>query len=231
MGVLLHLLIFRGTAMMKSIDKRAVEIIKILNKTYPKSRTSLHYKTPLQLLIATILAAQCTDERVNKITSSLFAKYKSSSDFARAPQKVLEEEIRSAGLYKNKAKNIIAASKKMVEEFQGKVPDTMETLITLPGVARKTANIVLSSIFKKAEGIAVDTHVKRLSVRFGLSREKNPDKIEQDLMKIVPRKYWLDFNYLLVNHGRKICMARKPACPECAIKLLCPSPAIFYPDL
>jgi len=217
--------------MMKPIDKRAVEIIKILNKTYPKSRTSLHYKTPLQLLIATILAAQCTDKRVNKITSSLFAKYKSSSDFARAQQKVLEKEIRSAGLYKNKAKNIIAASKKMVEEFKGKVPDTMEMLITLPGVARKTANIVLSSIFKKAEGIAVDTHVKRLSVRFGLSREKNPDKIEQDLMKIVPRKYWLDFNYLLVNHGRKICMARKPACPECAIKLLCPSPAIFYPEL
>ena len=227
----MHLSIFRGTGMMKPIDKRAVEIIKILNKTYPKSRTSLHYKTPLQLLIATILAAQCTDKRVNKITSSLFAKYKSSSDFARAQQKVLEEEIRSAGLYKNKAKNIIAASKKMVEEFKGKVPDTMEMLITLPGVARKTANIVLSSIFKKAEGIAVDTHVMRLSVRFGLSREKNPDKIEQDLMKVVPRKYWLDFNYLLVNHGRKICMARKPACPECAIKLLCPSPAIFYPDL
>ena len=227
----MHLFIFRDTGMMKPIDKRAVEIIKILNKTYPKSRTSLHYKTPLQLLIATILAAQCTDERVNKITSSLFAKYKSSSDFARAQQKVLEKEIRSAGLYKNKAKNIIAASKKMVEEFQGKVPDTMETLITLPGVARKTANIVLSSIFKKAEGIAVDTHVKRLSVRFGLSREKNPDKIEQDLMKVVPGKYWLDFNYLLVNHGRKICMARKPICPECAIKLLCPSSAIFYPDL
>lgn len=215
--------------MMKPIDKRAVEIIKILNKTYPKSRTSLHYKTSLQLLIATILAAQCTDERVNKITPSLFAKYKSSSDFARAQQKVLEEEIRSAGIYKNKAKNIIAASKKMVEDFKGKVPDTMETLITLPGVARKTANIVLSSAFQKAEGIAVDTHVKRLSVRLGLSREKNPDKIEQDLLKIVPKKYWLDFNYLLVNHGRKICMARKPLCPECAIKLLCPSPAIFYP--
>ena len=227
----MHLFIFRDTGMMKPIDKRAVEIIKILNKTYPKSRTSLHYKTPLQLLIATILAAQCTDERVNKITSSLFAKYKSSSDFARAQQKVLEKEIRSAGLYKNKAKNIIATSKKIVEEFKGKVPDTMATLITLPGVARKTANIVLSSIFKKAEGIAVDTHVKRLSVRFGLSREKNPDKIEQDLMKVVPGKYWLDFNYLLVNHGRKICMARKPVCPECEIKLLCPSSAIFYPDL
>ena len=127
------------------------------------------------------------------------------------------------------AKNIIAASKKMVEDFKGKVPDTMETLITLPGVARKTANIVLSSAFQKAEGIAVDTHVKRLSVRLGLSREKNPDKIEQDLLKIVPKKYWLDFNYLLVNHGRKICMARKPICPECPIKLLCPSPAIFYP--
>ncbi len=223
------LFIFRGTGTMKPLDKRTVEIIKILCKTYPKSRTSLQYKTPLQLLIATILAAQCTDERVNKITPPLFTKYKSSYDFARAQQKILEEEIRSAGLYKNKAKNIIAASKKMVEEFEGNVPDTMEALISLPGVARKTANIVLSSAFRKAEGIAVDTHVKRLSVRFGLSKEKNPDKIEQDLLKIVPKKYWLDFNYLLVNHGRKVCVARKPLCPECAIKLLCPSPAIFYP--
>ena len=214
---------------MKPIDKRTVEIINILNKTYPKSRTSLHYKTPLQLLIATILAAQCTDERVNKITSSLFAKYKSTHDFARAKQTILEEEVRSAGLYKNKAKNIIAASKKMVEEFKGNVPDTMEALISLPGVARKTANIVLANAFRKAEGIAVDTHVKRLSVRLGLSREKNPDKIEQDLMKVVPKKYWLIFNHLLVNHGRKICMARKPICLECAIKLLCPSSATFYP--
>ena len=214
---------------MKPIDKRTVEIINILNKTYPRSRTSLHYKTPLQLLIATILAAQCTDERVNKITSSLFAKYKSNQDFARAMQTILEEEIRSAGLYKNKAKNIIAACQKMVEEFKGNVPDTMEALTSLPGVARKTANIVLASAFRKAEGIAVDTHVKRLSVRMGLTREKNPDKIEQDLMKAVPKKYWLIFNHLLVNHGRKICIARKPLCPECVIKLLCPSSSIFYP--
>lgn len=214
---------------MKPMDKRTLEIINRLNKAYPNSRTSLHHKSPLQLLIATILAAQCTDERVNKITSSLFKTYKTSKDFARAKQTILEEEIRSAGLYKNKAKNIIAASKKMVEEFKGNVPDTMEALVSLPGVARKTANIVLSGAFRKAEGIAVDTHVKRLSGRLGLTSETNPDKIEQDLMKVVPKKYWLNFNHLLVNHGRKICIARKPLCPECVIKLLCPSSALFYP--
>lgn len=214
---------------MESSDKRVINLIKILNRIYPNSRTSLHHKTPLQLLIGTILAAQCTDERVNRITSSLFKKYKSANDFARAKQKILEAEIRSAGLYKNKAKNIIAASKKMVEEFQGEVPDTMESLVSLPGVARKTANIVLSGSFKKAEGIAVDTHVKRLSGRLGLSSENNPDKIEQDLMRVVPKRYWLNFNHLLVNHGRKVCQARKPLCPECVIKIYCPSSAIFYP--
>ena len=208
---------------MKSAKERIVEIIKILGRTYPEKRTALCHKTPLQILVATVLAAQCTDERVNKITPHLFKKYKTVLDFAKAKQPILEQEIRSAGFYRNKAKNIIAASKKMVENFEGKVPDNMEKLITLPGIARKTANIVLSSGFKKAEGIAVDTHVKRLSERMGLSKEKDPNKIEQDLMEIVPRKDWLDFNYMFVDHGRKICQARKPLCPECAIKHLCPS--------
>ena len=208
---------------MKSAEKRIAEIIKILRKAYPTGRTALYYETPFQILIATVLAAQCTDERVNKVTPHLFRKYKTVFDFAKAKQSILEQEIRSTGLYRNKAKHIIATSKKIVENFEGKVPDNMKELITLPGVARKTANIVLSSGFKKAAGIAVDTHVKRLSERIGLSKEKDPDKIEQDLMKIVPGKDWLDFNYMLVDHGRKICQARKPLCRECVIKHLCPS--------
>lgn len=218
-------------SIMKSAEERIVEIIKILGRTYPQSRTALYYKTPLQILIATVLAAQCTDQRVNKITPHLFKKYKTALDFAKAKQPILEQEIRSTGFYRNKAKNIIATSKKIVENFEGKVPDNMKELITLPGIARKTANIVLSSGFKKAEGIAVDTHVKRLSERIGLSKERDPNKIEQDLMKIVPKKDWLNFNYMLVDHGRKICRARKPLCPECAIKHLCPSAKKFYPDI
>jgi endonuclease-3 len=174
-------------------------------------------------MIATILSAQCTDERVNKITPSLFKKYKSVYDFSNAKQPILEQEIRSTGFYKNKAKNIIGAAKKIVKDFEGRVPDTMEELISLPGVARKTANIILSGGFKKAEGIAVDTHVRRLSQRLGLSTQSDPNKIEQDLLKIVPKKDWLDFNYMLVDHGRAICNARKPLCNECALSKLCPS--------
>lgn len=208
---------------MKPSKERIIDIIKILKKSYSHPETALHYVTPFQLLIATILAAQCTDERVNRVTTNLFKRYKKPQDFAQAKQSTLEIEIHSTGFYKNKAKSIIAASKKIVDDFNGKVPDSMEKLITLPGVARKTANIVLSSSFKKAEGIAVDTHVKRLSERLDLSKEKDPNKIEQDLMKIVPRKEWLDFNFLLVEHGRNICQARKPLCPQCIIRHLCPS--------
>ncbi|MBU1061213.1 MAG: endonuclease III, partial [Candidatus Omnitrophica bacterium] len=173
--------------------------------------------------IATVLSAQCTDKRVNKITPGLFKKYKSVYDFSNAKQSILEKKIRSTGFYRNKAKNIIAASKRIVEDFKGKVPGTMQELVSLPGVARKTANIVLSSGFKKAEGIAVDTHVKRLSGRMGLSTEYNPGKIEKDLMRIVPKKAWLDFNYILVEHGRKTCKARGPLCRECLVSRLCPS--------
>ncbi len=208
---------------MKPAKERIMRIIKILRKAYPKSKTVLRNGSPFELLISTILSAQCTDKRVNKITPGLFKKYKSPRDFAHVRQAVLEKKIRSTGFYKNKAKNIIAASKKIVGEFGGKVPDRMDKLTSLPGVARKTANIVLSSSFHKAEGIAVDTHVRRLSGRIGLSKERDPNKIEKDLIEIVPRKDWLDFNYLLVDHGRKICMARKPLCPKCVIKRLCPS--------
>lgn len=208
---------------MRSASKRIVDIIKILHKAYPQSRTTLHYRSPFQILIATILSAQCTDKRVNKITPGLFRKYKDAHGFSMAKQGILEKEIHSAGFYRNKARNIIAASKKIVKDFKGKVPCNMEELISLPGVARKTANIVLSSGFRKAEGIAVDTHVKRLSDRLDLSKQKDPERIEQDLLKIVPRKDWLDFNYILVDHGRKTCQARKPRCGECVINKLCPS--------
>lgn len=204
-------------------QQRIREIIKILRKEYPQVRTALNYRTPFELLVATILAAQCTDERVNKVTPALFQKYPTIESLARARQEELENDIRSTGFFRNKARNIIALSRKLVEDYQGKVPDSMEELIKLPGVARKTANIVLSSAFRKAQGIAVDTHVRRLSERLGLSRQNDPDKIERDLMAIVPRADWLDFNYLLVDHGRKVCQARKPLCPQCVIQHLCPS--------
>ncbi len=204
-------------------QKRVSEIIRILHNAYPRSHTMLDYKTPFEIMVATILAAQCTDERVNKITPHLFKKYKDAYGFSKAKQDILEQEIRSTGFYRNKAKNIIASSRRIVEKFNARVPDTMSELITLPGVARKTANIVLSSGFKKAEGIAVDTHVRRLSQRLGLTREDNPNKIEQDLMRFVPKKDWLDFNYMLVNHGREICKARRPLCAECVLSKLCPS--------
>jgi len=207
----------------KPAKERAPGIVKALRGEYPGAKTALRHKSPFELLVSTILSAQCTDKRVNKITPGLFRKYKNPGGFARLKQGVLEKEIRSTGFYRNKAKNIIAASKKIVEEFGGKVPDTMSALTSLPGVARKTANIVLSSSFRKAEGIAVDTHVKRLSERIGLSAEKDPVKIEKDLMAIVSRREWLDFNYLLVSHGRKVCGARKPLCGECVVSKFCPS--------
>lgn len=213
---------------MESAEKYIGEVIKILRKAYPKSRTALYYWNPLQILVATILSAQCTDARVNQITPVLFDKYRSAEDFARANQAELEDEIRPTGFFRNKSKSIIGACLKIVEKFDGRVPDNMADLITLPGVARKTANIVLSSGYNIAEGIAVDTHVKRLSGRLGLSEEKNPDKIEQDLLLIVPKKDWLDFNYMLVNHGRQVCQARKPRCSECPLNHLCPYFAATY---
>lgn len=215
---------------MKDAKQRIEEIISILHRTYPRSRTALRFESPLQILVATILSAQCTDEKVNQITPSLFRHYRTPGDFASADPKTLEQEIRPTGFFRSKAKSIIGASRKIVEDFNGEVPDAMEDLITLPGVARKTANIVLSSAFKKAEGIAVDTHVRRLSQRLGLSREKVPDKIEKDLMAIVPKEEWLDFNYMLVNHGRQVCPSRKPRCPECQLKHLCPSASSFYEE-
>jgi endonuclease-3 len=210
---------------------RIGKIIRILRREYPGSRTALGFESPLQILVATILAAQCTDERVNQITPALFRKYPTAAAFAAADRAELEAEIRPTGFFRNKAKNIIGAARKIAEEFGDQVPSNMADLITLPGVARKTANIVLSSGYGIAEGIAVDTHVKRLSGRLGLSRQGDPEKIEKDLLRLVPKKDWLDFNYMLVNHGRKTCQARKPRCPDCALRYLCPSAKRFFPEL
>jgi len=216
---------------MEPAKERIGKIIKLLRRRYPRSRTALEFRSPLQILVATILAAQCTDQKVNQITPALFRKYPTAEAFAAADRAELETVIRPTGFFRNKAKSIIGATRKIVEEFGGRVPANMADLVTLPGVARKTANIVLSSGYGIAEGIAVDTHVKRLSGRLGLSRQLDPEKIEKDLLKLVPKKDWLDFNYMVVNHGRKICQARKPRCPECVLQKLCPSAAKFFPEI
>ena len=201
--------------------KRTGIIVELLKNEYGKTRVFLNHKTTFQLLIATILSAQCTDKKVNEVTRSLFEKYKKPADFAGAKQEVLELEVRQTGFFRNKAKNVISCSARICDVYKGRVPDSMEDLISLAGVARKTANIVLSSAYGKAEGIAVDTHVKRLSNRLGLSAEKNPDKIERDLLEIVNRKDWIDINYLMISHGRKVCNARKPACDKCTLSKIC----------
>jgi len=202
--------------------KKVNQIIKILKKEYPKAKIALEFSNPLEILVATILSAQCTDERVNKVTKSLFKKYKTVQDYANADLKKFEQEIKSTGFYRNKAKNIISSAKMIIEKFNGKVPDKMEDLLTLPGVARKTANIVLGNAYGIVEGIAVDTHVRRLSQRLGFTKNDDPVKIEQDLMKIIPKSNWFIISYLLIEHGRKICDARKPNCSECVISDLCP---------
>ena len=199
-----------------------LEIIRLLKDKYPNSRTALRYETPHQMLVATILSAQCTDVRVNMVTEELFRKYKGINEFAEADLQELEQDIRSTGFYRQKAKNIKNSSIAILENFGGNVPDTMEELITLPGVARKTANVVLSSAYDITEGIAVDTHVKRLSFRLGLTRHTDPDKIEQDLMKLAPKEEWSDLSYRLILHGRAVCSARKPEHDICMLQHLCP---------
>ena len=212
---------------MKKLDEKIFEIIELLKNEYPDVRVTLLHSDPLELLIATILSAQSTDRQVNKVTKKLFKKYRSIHDYIAASQAELEEEIYSTGFYRTKAKNIKKMCEMLVNNFDGKVPDTMEELVTLPGVARKTANIVLSGAFGKLEGIAVDTHVKRLSFRLGLTDKTDQDKIEKDLMELVPRNDWDNFSLLLINHGRSICNARKPACDKCVLNSLCPSAFTF----
>jgi len=210
---------------------RIKPVIRLLRKHYGQARTALVFANPLQILVATILAAQSTDKLVNTVTPALFRKYPTAGAFARADRAELETEIHSTGFFRNKAKSIIGAARRITEVYGGAVPDSMAELVTLPGVARKTANIVLSAGYGKAEGIAVDTHAGRLSRRLGLSREEDPVKVERDLMALVPRRDWLHFNSLLVEHGRAVCQARKPKCPECFLRKLCPSAVKFFPEL
>ena len=207
----------------KEIDDRVrvLKIIELLEKEYPKAKTALNYTSPLEILIATILSAQCTDKRVNVVTKSLFKKYKTAEDYANADLRELEEAVRSTGFYRNKAKNIKRSGRMLVEKFSSQVPRTMNELLELPGVARKTANIVLSNAYGVIEGIAVDTHVRRLSKRLGLTENKNPNKIEADLMLIVPKSHWKRITDLLIFHGRNVCMARKPKCSSCSLNQLC----------
>ena len=208
----------------KNMDK----LLSLLKKEYPKAKIALNFGNSLEILVATVLSAQCTDERVNMVTESLFKKYRKVQDYAKANPKTFEREIRSTGFYRNKAKNIISAAQKILKDFGGKMPDTMDELVQLPGVARKTANIVLFNGFGKIEGIAVDTHVRRLSQRLGFTKNQDPDKIEKDLMKPLDKKEWGKFSYLLIEHGRKICDAKKPKCLECLLQKLCPSRKEFY---
>jgi endonuclease III len=198
-------------------------IIAELRRLYPDAKCSLDFSTPLQLLIATQLAAQCTDERVNMVTKDLFRKYRSVEDFATVSQEELEQDIKSTGFYRNKAKNIRAACQRIITDFGGEVPHTMKDLLSLPGVARKTANVVLGNAFGIVEGYIVDTHNMRLSRRFGWTTSEDPVKIEQALMRIIPQKDWLDLSHFLIYHGRAVCAARKPLCEQCTLAKLCPS--------
>ncbi len=213
---------------MPGLRERAEKIIELLEEEYPDVEgTVLNWETPLDLLVATILSAQSTDEQINKITRDLFKKYRSANDYAEAPREQLEEDIRSSGFYKRKAEAIQEAAKTIVEDYGGEVPDSMEELTRLKGVARKTANIVLQNAFGKVEGIAVDTHVMRLSRRLGLTEEKDRDKIERDLMGAIPRSKWFEVNYLFIEHGRRVCTAKRPDCAGCVLKEICPSAFTF----
>ena len=205
------------------IEARAPEVIRRLSKAYPDAKVALRFSNPLECLVATILSAQCTDEKVNEVTEKLFAKYRRASDYLAVPEDELKGDIKPTGFFNQKAASIRAACARIVEVYGGEVPGTMEELLTLRGVARKTANIVLGNSFGVVEGIAVDTHVKRLANRIGFSNEADPVKIEQDLMRLVPRDRWFDFTYVLIDHGRSTCQAKKPRCPECPIEELCPA--------
>jgi len=204
---------------------RTKKIIAGLRKAYPDAHCELNFSTPLELLVATILSAQCTDKRVNLVTAELFKLYRTARDYAEAPLADLEQAIKTAGFFRNKAKNIQACCRKLVEKHGGEVPRTMEELRHLDGVGRKTANVVLGNAFHIDEGVVVDTHVGRLSTRLGLTNATNPEKVEQDLMKLVPREQWTLFSHWLIWHGRRRCNARKPDCAACEIRVLCPAGA------
>jgi endonuclease-3 len=198
------------------------DVIKRLEKKYTNTKTALKYSNPLELLVATILSAQCTDATVNKVTETLFKKYKTVDDYAMADVQEFEKQIYSTGFYKNKTKSIIGSAKMIRKKFKNKVPDNMEDLLELPGVARKTANVVLGEAFGKSEGIVVDTHVKRVAFRLGLTKNKNPEKIEQDLIKIIPKDKWIGFPFLIIKLGREVCTAKNPQHNKCVLNDICP---------
>ncbi|HXV28519.1 MAG TPA: endonuclease III [bacterium] len=201
--------------------RRILKIMRGLRKTNPHPKCALDFKTPLELLVATILSAQCTDKRVNRVTPALFKKYRKAADYANADPKVFGEEIRTTGFYQNKTKSIIGCGKEIMERFGGNVPNRMEDLVMLPGIGRKTANVILGNAFG-IPGLTVDTHMIRLNQRLGLTRHQDPVKIERDLMELVPQNEWTNYSHLIINHGRVRCFARKPDCPHCEINSLCP---------
>jgi endonuclease-3 len=209
--------------MPSSTSSAAKRVVGLLAKGYPEAHCALEHASAFELLVATILSAQCTDVRVNLVTKPLFKKYRGPKAFADANPRELEQDIRSTGFYRNKAKSIRGAARLIVDKHGGRVPDTMEELLELPGVARKTANVVLGTWFKKATGVVVDTHVERITRRLGLTKETDPKKIERDLMALLPSETWIDFSHRLIWHGRKICAARKPKCEECSLASCCPS--------
>ena len=217
----------RGRESKRALRARVEQITVLLRATYPDAECALLYRNAWELLVSTILSAQCTDKRVNMVTPALFARFPTVEAFAAASREDLETAIRSTGFFRNKAKNIQGAAHVMLEKFGGAVPKTMAELLELPGVARKTANVVLGVAFQVADGIVVDTHVSRLSQRLKLTREKDPTKIERDLMQVVSQADWIDIGHLLIHHGRALCTARKPACSECPLQDLCPSAAIY----
>ena len=204
--------------------RRLSTILRRLNRHYPNVECALHHRSPWDLLAATILSAQCTDVRVNQVTPGLFAKYPTITDMASVRQEVLERDIRSTGFFRNKARSLIGSAQKISSEFAGKVPETMEEILTLPGVARKTANVVLGTWFGKATGVVVDTHVQRIARRLDLTKEKDPAKIERDLMETIPQRRWILFSHQIIHHGRQVCQARKPRCAECSLESLCYAP-------
>jgi endonuclease-3 len=205
----------------KNTRERTAEILQILDKTYPNVTCALHHNNAWELLVATILSAQCTDKRVNEVTPGLFEKYPTIEDFAAARQEVLAQDIRSTGFFNNKAKSVIGAAKKILQDFNGEIPRTLEELITVPGAARKTANVVLGTAFGIASGVVVDTHVSRISQRLDLTRNSDAVKIEMDLQKIIPREHWIQFSHQVIHFGRGICVARSPKCAECPMEQLC----------
>jgi len=209
------------------IKQRAAEIIKRLKKAYPNAHCALNHSNAFELLIATILSAQCTDERVNIVTADLFRKYHGPEDYLKVEQTELEKDIHSTGFFRNKSKNIQGACRRLIDEFGGQIPRSMDEILTLPGVARKTGNVVLGNAFGIASGIVVDTHVGRLSQRLGLTTNENAEKIENDLLQLVPKRYWIMFPHWLITHGRQICTARKPKCRQCVLANICPSYKVF----